>query len=107
MEYINPVVRPSLDRGKSRARLAHFLLAQNFIASCATRLENSASMSIPLSEQRPRSPARLRPRFMSRRLGDVILFGVTAIELALLLALTPTFTLIDWIYVCSNLLVLV
>jgi len=43
---------------------------------------------------------------MGRGLGDLVLFGVTAIELWLLLWLTPTFTLIDWIYVSSNVLVL-
>ena len=43
---------------------------------------------------------------MGRRFADFILFGVTAIELALLFTLTPTFTLTDWIYVTSNVLVL-
>jgi protein-S-isoprenylcysteine O-methyltransferase Ste14 len=42
-----------------------------------------------------------------RRLADFVLFGVTSVELALLCALTPSFTLTDWIYVVSNLLVLV
>jgi len=44
---------------------------------------------------------------MSRRLPDLLLFGVTAVELWLLLRLTPTFTLIDWVYVSSNVLMLV
>lgn len=44
---------------------------------------------------------------ITRPLGDFILFGVTGIELALLFVLTPTFAPVDWIYVCSNLLVLV
>jgi len=44
---------------------------------------------------------------MGGRFADFLLFGVTAIELWLLLRLTPTFTLTDWIYVSSNLLVLV
>lgn len=44
---------------------------------------------------------------MGRGFGDFVLFGVTAIELWLLFRLTPTFTLIDWIYVSSNVLVLV
>jgi protein-S-isoprenylcysteine O-methyltransferase Ste14 len=35
------------------------------------------------------------------------LFGVTAVELAILVLLTPSLTVTDWIYVCSNLLVLV
>src|SRR5512135_384927 len=41
-----------------------------------------------------------------RRIGDFLLFGVTAAELALLFFLTPTFTFVDWIYVLQNLLVL-
>jgi protein-S-isoprenylcysteine O-methyltransferase Ste14 len=41
-----------------------------------------------------------------RRLGDILLFGVTSVELALLVHLTPTFTLVDWIYVSQHLLVL-
>src|SRR4051794_22594897 len=55
-------------------------------------------------------PPAQRPRFaggyMSRPLGDFILIGVTAIELWLLIKQTPTFTLTDWIYVSSNVLVL-
>ena len=45
--------------------------------------------------------------FRGRRFADFLLFGVTAVELAVLFKLTPSFTLTDWIYVCSNLLVLV
>jgi protein-S-isoprenylcysteine O-methyltransferase Ste14 len=45
--------------------------------------------------------------FRNRRLGDFILFCVTSVELALLCVLTPTFTLTDWIYVLSNVVVLV
>jgi protein-S-isoprenylcysteine O-methyltransferase Ste14 len=41
-----------------------------------------------------------------RRVGDFLLFGVTSAEMALLFFLTPTFTLVDWIYVLQNLLVL-
>ena len=41
-----------------------------------------------------------------RRLTDILLFGVTAAELVLLLFLTPTFTISDWIYVLQHLLVL-
>jgi protein-S-isoprenylcysteine O-methyltransferase Ste14 len=44
---------------------------------------------------------------MHRRFGDLVLFGVTAVEMWLLLRLTPTFTFTDWIYVSSNVLVLV
>jgi len=41
-----------------------------------------------------------------RTLGDFILFGVTAVELAILFLLTPTFGVADWIYVLQHLLVL-
>jgi len=41
-----------------------------------------------------------------RRLGDFLLFGVTSAELALLFLLTPTFTIVDWIYVLQHVLVL-
>jgi protein-S-isoprenylcysteine O-methyltransferase Ste14 len=41
-----------------------------------------------------------------RRIGDFLLFGVTSAELALLFFLTPTFTVVDWIYVLQHLLVL-
>jgi protein-S-isoprenylcysteine O-methyltransferase Ste14 len=41
-----------------------------------------------------------------RRFGDLLLFGVTAIELAILLYLTPTFTVTDWIYVLQHVVVL-
>jgi len=55
-------------------------------------------------------PPAQRPRFVrgfiGRRFADFLLFGVTAIELWLLFRLTPTFTLTDWIYVSSNVLVL-
>ena len=44
--------------------------------------------------------------FANRRPADFLLFGVTAVELWILVALTPRFTATDWIYVCSNLLVL-
>jgi protein-S-isoprenylcysteine O-methyltransferase Ste14 len=40
------------------------------------------------------------------RLGDFLLFGVTASELAILVALTPTFMFVDWIYVLQHILVL-
>jgi protein-S-isoprenylcysteine O-methyltransferase Ste14 len=39
-------------------------------------------------------------------LADLLLFGVTAVELAVLFLLTPTFTVTDWIYVLSHVLVL-
>jgi protein-S-isoprenylcysteine O-methyltransferase Ste14 len=41
-----------------------------------------------------------------RSLGDLVLLGVTLVELALLFRLTPSFTLTDWIYVLQHLLVL-
>jgi hypothetical protein len=41
-----------------------------------------------------------------RRLGDFLLFGVTAAELVLLFFLTSTFTIVDWVYVSQHLLVL-
>jgi protein-S-isoprenylcysteine O-methyltransferase Ste14 len=42
-----------------------------------------------------------------RRPADFVLLGVTAVELAILVLLTPSLTITDWIYTCSNLLVLV
>jgi protein-S-isoprenylcysteine O-methyltransferase Ste14 len=41
-----------------------------------------------------------------RRVGDALLFGVTAIELSILIVLTPAFTFIDWIYLSQHLIVL-
>ena len=41
-----------------------------------------------------------------RRFADVLLFGVTSAEFAILVLQTPTFTLVDWIYVSQHLLVL-
>src|ERR1041384_4301469 len=41
-----------------------------------------------------------------RRPADFVLLGVTAVELALLMVLSPGLAVTDWIYVCSNLLVL-
>jgi protein-S-isoprenylcysteine O-methyltransferase Ste14 len=50
---------------------------------------------------------RLRAaRISRRRFADVLLFSVTSAELAVLVVLTPTFTLIDWIYVSQHVLVL-
>ena len=42
----------------------------------------------------------------TRRLGDLLLFSVTAAELAMLIRLTPTFTFLDWIYLWQHLIVL-
>jgi protein-S-isoprenylcysteine O-methyltransferase Ste14 len=41
-----------------------------------------------------------------RRFADMLLFGVTAVELAILATLTPSFTLVDWIYVLQHVIVL-
>ncbi len=41
-----------------------------------------------------------------RRFADLLLFGVTAVELAILILLTPSFTIADWIYVLQHLIVL-
>lgn len=44
---------------------------------------------------------------MARRtVADLLLFGVTLAELALLFILSPTFGLVDWIYLFQHLLVL-
>jgi protein-S-isoprenylcysteine O-methyltransferase Ste14 len=45
-------------------------------------------------------------RSRGRRPADFVLLGVTAVELAMLVVLTPRFAVTDWIYTCSNLLVL-
>ena len=42
----------------------------------------------------------------ARKFADYLLFGVTLAELAILFPLTPTFTLVDWIYVSQHLMVL-
>jgi protein-S-isoprenylcysteine O-methyltransferase Ste14 len=41
-----------------------------------------------------------------RRFADFLLFGVTAVELAIVVTLTPTFTVLDWIYVLEHTVVL-
>src|SRR5262249_33028411 len=41
-----------------------------------------------------------------RRFADFLLFFVTVAELVLLLLLTPTFTITDWIYVLQHFIVL-
>jgi protein-S-isoprenylcysteine O-methyltransferase Ste14 len=41
-----------------------------------------------------------------RRFSDLLLFGVTVAELVALVRLTPTFTLVDWVYVSQHLVVL-
>ena len=41
-----------------------------------------------------------------RRFADLLLFGVTAVELVILIIVTPSFTIADWIYVVQHLIVL-
>jgi protein-S-isoprenylcysteine O-methyltransferase Ste14 len=41
-----------------------------------------------------------------RRFADLLLFCVTSAELVILVLLTPTFTIADWIYVLQHLIVL-
>jgi protein-S-isoprenylcysteine O-methyltransferase Ste14 len=41
-----------------------------------------------------------------RRFSDLLLFGFTLAELTVLVLLTPTFTMVDWIYVLQHLMVL-
>jgi protein-S-isoprenylcysteine O-methyltransferase Ste14 len=42
----------------------------------------------------------------SRLAGDFLLFGVTTVELTILIVQTRTFTLVDWIYISQHLIVL-
>jgi protein-S-isoprenylcysteine O-methyltransferase Ste14 len=48
----------------------------------------------------------VRLHVAERRYADFVLFGVTSAELGLLFLLTPTFRIVDWIYVWGHLLVL-
>ena len=59
-----------------------------------------------MSNQSPPAQRGFIAGLLARRAGDLVLFGVTAVELSLLFKLTPTFALADWIYVTSNVLVL-
>jgi protein-S-isoprenylcysteine O-methyltransferase Ste14 len=43
---------------------------------------------------------------MRQRYADILLFGVTLVELAILVPFVPTFTLVDWLYVSQHLMVL-
>ena len=45
-------------------------------------------------------------RLSQRTFADLLLFGVTAGELVVLVRLTPTFTITDWIYILQHLIVL-
>jgi protein-S-isoprenylcysteine O-methyltransferase Ste14 len=47
-----------------------------------------------------------RLTFTRRRFADLLLFCVTATEFVLLFILTPTFAVVDWIYVLQHLIVL-
>jgi protein-S-isoprenylcysteine O-methyltransferase Ste14 len=49
---------------------------------------------------------QLRRLLGNRRFGDALLFSVTAVELAILVYQTPSFELIDWVYVSQHLIVL-
>jgi protein-S-isoprenylcysteine O-methyltransferase Ste14 len=46
------------------------------------------------------------PGITRRRFGDFFLFAFTSVELVLLIFLTPTFAIEDWIYVSGHLLVM-
>ena len=54
----------------------------------------------------PEHSKPLLPGPRKRRFSDFLLFGVTAVELTILVLLTPTFTATDWIYVSQHLIVL-
>src|SRR5690242_11595981 len=54
----------------------------------------------------PEHSKPLLPGPGKRRFSDFLLFGVTAVELTILVLLTPTFTITDWIYVSQHLIVL-
>jgi len=54
----------------------------------------------------PEHSKPLLPGPQKRRFSDFLLFGVTAVELTILVLLTPTFTATDWIYVSQHLIVL-
>lgn len=54
----------------------------------------------------PAPPPTLGWTLWGRRPGDFVLLAVTAVELTLLYVLSPGFGVTDWIYVCSNLMVL-
>jgi protein-S-isoprenylcysteine O-methyltransferase Ste14 len=47
-----------------------------------------------------------RLAFARRTVADCFLFGVTVVELAFLISMTPTFTPTDWVYLSQHLFVL-
>jgi protein-S-isoprenylcysteine O-methyltransferase Ste14 len=70
---------------------------------------SAAVIAVALANVRPRQSHKAGPGTFAthrRTFGDVILFSVTAIELAALFLVTPTFTIADWIYVLQHALVL-
>lgn len=54
----------------------------------------------------PENSKPLLPGPRNRRFSDFLLFGVTAVELTILVLMTPTFTMTDWIYVAQHAIVL-
>ena len=56
------------------------------------------------SEARQETPCRSPVCRLSA--GDIVLFLVTAVELGLLIRVTPAFAVVDWIYVAQHLIVL-
>ncbi len=68
-----------------------------------------AAFVVALANLDPHWLDRVRLDFSAlcrRTFADLILFTVTAVELALLVVLTPTFTISDWVYVLQHVLVL-
>src|SRR5262245_53242378 len=57
-------------------------------------------MSVNTGHSKPSLPA-----VSNRQFSDFLLFGVTAVELTILVGMTPSFTLTDWIYVSQHLIV--
>ena len=60
----------------------------------------------PRTAAAPRFLSLLGSRVSGRSIADLLLFGVTGVELGILFLLVPRLTLIDWIYVLQHLLVL-
>ena len=54
----------------------------------------------------PEHSKPLLPGPRKRRFSDFLLFAVTAVELTILVLVTPTFTMTDWIYVSQHVIVL-
>lgn len=76
-------------------------------ATCASTIDHTRPRECMCLQYVNAPVLRLRAARMSRRrFADFLLFSVTSAELVILVLLTPTFTLIDWIYVSQHLLVL-